>query len=225
MAVAVVALGPVATVTAPNFPLAVQPVSVPQWFRDTAAHLPPGQVLLTYPFATSDSQSSIPWQAIDRMHYLMAGAGGPAGTLPRAGANGPGFAVLRDASAPVYPEPILTKSNLDAVRAAMRSWGVTKVVVPDDTGLPIYQRARGTTYGVGFFTAVLGSAPIHHEGAWVWSDPAQDPPPIPLTNQAFTKCTGSGTGITPAPNEAADCVRLASVPANPVGGSAAQGVG
>jgi hypothetical protein len=211
LVVAVVALAPVAAVTAPNFPVAVQPVSVPQWFQGTAVHLPPGQVLLTYPFATSDSQSSIPWQAIDRMHYLMAGAGGPAGTLPRAGVSAPGFAVLRDASAPVYPAPALSTSNLNAVRAAMGNWGVTKVVVPDDTGLAIYQRARGTTYGVGFFTALLGSAPTHQDGAWVWSDPLQAPPPIPLSTTSFTACVGPTARGTPSPAQAIRCVERAPV--------------
>jgi hypothetical protein len=213
LAVGVVALGPVAAVTAPNFPLTVQPVSVPRWFQDTAVHLPPGQVLLTYPFATADSQSSIPWQAIDGMHYLMAGTGGPAGTLPRAGRDAPGFAVLQDASAPVYPAPELSASNLDAVRAAMRNWGVTRVVVPDDTGLPVYQRARGTPYGVGFFTAVLGSAPAHQDGAWVWSDLGQSPPPHPVSVHSFAACVGGDPeNDQHSPQTASQCVLAAPEP-------------
>jgi hypothetical protein len=211
LVVALVALGPVVAVTAPNIPVAVQPVSVPQWFLDTAVHLPAGEVLLTYPFATSDSQSSIPWQAIDGMHYLMAGAGGPAGTVARSGADAPGFAVLRDASAPVYPAPVLSKRNLDAVRSAMRSWGVTMVVVPDSAGLPVYQRARGTPYGVGFFTAVLGTAPTLVNGAWVWSDPVHDPPPVAISGPSFNACVGSTARVAPSPAQAVRCVQRAGV--------------
>ena len=127
-------------------------------------------MLLTYPFATADSQASIPWQAIGGMRYQMAGGGGPAGTVARAGADRVGFSVLRAASVPLLPAPTLSASNLEAVREAMRNWGVTMVVVPDDAGLPAYQTARGTGFGVAFFTAVLGSAPVYQDRAWVWSD-------------------------------------------------------
>ncbi len=43
------------------------------------------------------------------------------------------------------------------------------VVVPDDTGLPAFQTGRGTGYGVAFFTAVFGTAPMSQDGAWVWA--------------------------------------------------------
>ena len=81
------ALVPVAAVAlAPNLPLTVQPVTVPRWFLTAADQLPPGQVLLTYPFATADSQASIPWQAIGGMRYQMAGVAGRR-TVARAGAD------------------------------------------------------------------------------------------------------------------------------------------
>ncbi len=152
VAVAAVALVPVVVVLAPNIPLVVQPVVVPRWFEQTSVHLPPGQVLATYPFATADSQASIPWQAIEGMPYKMAGGGGPAGTVARAGDQKAGFAVLRAASVPLLAAPTLSSSNLVAVRKALAAWGVTTVVVPDDAGLPAYQTARGTAYGVAFFT-------------------------------------------------------------------------
>ncbi len=66
-----------------------------------------------------------------------------AGTVARAGADAPGFAVLRDASVPLLAQPVPTASTLAEVRKAMHDWGVTTVVVPDDTGLPEYQTARG----------------------------------------------------------------------------------
>jgi hypothetical protein len=171
----------------------MQPVTVPHWFQAMADRLPPGQVLLTYPFATADSQASVPWQAIERMHYKMAGGGGPAGTVARAGSNQVGFSVLRSASVPLLPPPALTASNLEAVRSAMHNWGVTMVVVPDDEGLPPFQTARGTKYGVAFFTAVLGSVPIRQDGAWVWPVAATLAPPVAIAESVFDTCVGSGT--------------------------------
>ena len=139
-AVALVALVPVVAVLGPNLPLTVQPVTVPRWFQTTADRLPPGQVLLTYPFATADSQASIPWQAIGGMRYRMAGGGGPSGTVARAGADAVGFAVLRAASVPLLAAPALSAATLEAVREAMTHWGVTMVVVPADAGLAPFQR-------------------------------------------------------------------------------------
>ncbi len=191
--VTLVALGPVAAALSPNLPLVVQPVSVPHWFLTAAEHLPSGQVVLTYPFATADSQASIPWQAIGGMHYAMAGGGGPAGTVARAGRNEVGFSVLRQASVPLLTTPSLSPANLEAVRDAMRHWGVTTVVVPVDTGLPPYQTARGTGYGVAFFTTVLGSEPTDQDQAWVWSKVGHDPAPVTITPSAFAACVEQGT--------------------------------
>jgi hypothetical protein len=210
LAVAAVALVPVAAALAPNLPLTVQTVSVPAWFRTVAPTLPPGRVLATYPFATADSQASIPWQAIAGMPYAMAGGGGPTGTVARAGDQAAGFAVLRAASTVVVPPPSTSPAALAAVRRALEAWGVTTVVVPDDTGLPVYQRGRGTSYGVAFYTAVLGTAPVHRASAWVWPAAATDrTAPVVLAPAVFSSCAGRTTGAA-----AAACV-LAPVPPAP----------
>jgi len=215
VAVSLVALVPVTVALAPNLPLAVQPVTVPRWFVTAADHLPSGRVLLTYPFATADSQSSIPWQAIGGMRYQMAGGGGPAGTVARSGADRVGFSVLRDASVPLLPAPDPSASNLEAVREAMRNWGVTTVVVPDDAGLPAYQTARGTGFGVAFFTAVLGSEPAYQDHAWVWSDARHSPPPVDITPSNFSACTDPPVGASG--EGAARCVLTASGRGEPHG--------
>ncbi len=186
--VAVVALGSTVAALAPNIPLTVQPVAIPSWFQGTADHLGSGQVLLTYPFATADSQAAVPWQAVDRMRYQMAGGGGPGATVARAGPQRAGFAVLRDASVILLPAPDLTVAHLDAVREAVRAWGVTRVVVPDDAGLPRYETGRGTAYGVAFFTAVFGSLPERQDGAWVWSTTAPSGPPRAISGEALGAC-------------------------------------
>jgi hypothetical protein len=191
LAVAAVAIAPVAAALAPNLPLIVQPVVVPRWFTDAGPQLPPGQVVLAYPFATADSQSSIPWQAIDRLSFAMPGGGGPAGTVARAGADRTGFSVLRAASVPLVAPPVESEASLESVRRALGDWGVTTVVVPDDSGLAVYQTGRGTTYAVAFFTAVLGSAPTRQSDAWVWSRPGDAPPPQAVSAVAFANCLAS----------------------------------
>jgi hypothetical protein len=166
--VAAVAVVPIVDTLGPNLPLHTQPVTVPRWFLTTGEHLPARQVVLTYPFATADSQSALPWQAIGGLHVALAGGGGPAGTAARAGASRPGFTVLHQASVPLGPAPVLTAANVQAVRTALRRWGVTMVVVPDDTGLATFQQGRGAKYGTSFFTQVLGWAPVRQNGASVW---------------------------------------------------------
>ena len=168
LVVAAVAIVPIVDTLGPNLPLHTQPVTVPRWFLTAGEHLTPHQVVLTYPFTSADSQSSLPWQAIGGMHFTMAGGGGPSGTAARAGAARAGFLVLDEASVPLGPPPVLSGIHLDAVRNALRRWGVTMVVVPVDTGLTAFQQGRGTRYGVQLFTAVLGRAPVSQDGAWVW---------------------------------------------------------
>jgi hypothetical protein len=168
LVVAAVAIVPIVDTLAPNLPLHTQPVTVPRWFLTAGEQLPPGQVVLTYPFATADSQSALPWQAIGGLHVALAGGGGPAGTAARAGVSRPGFTVLHQASVPLGPAPVLTAAAIQAVRTAMRRWGVTMVVVPDDTGLATFQQGRGAEYGTSFFTRVLGWGPVRQDGASVW---------------------------------------------------------
>ncbi len=199
LAVAVVAVVPTAVVLGPNLPLTVQAVSVPRWFTDAVPRRPPGDVLATYPFATADSQAAIPWQAVAGMRFRMAGGGGPAGTVARAGDEAAGFAVLHAASVPLGPAPALTVANLAAVRRALRAWEVTTVVVPADAGLPAYLRGRGTSYGVAFYTAVLGSSPTRQAGAWVWSlggpGPASSPHPLSAATAGRCAALPAGDGV------------------------------
>jgi hypothetical protein len=212
LAVTAVAIAPVAVALAPNLPLTVQPVIVPRWFVDVAPHLPPGQVVLAYPFATADSQSSIPWQAIDRMSFAMPGGGGPTGTLARAGADRVGFSVLRAASVPLLAPPSVSAADLESVRRALRDWGVTTVVVPDDSGLATYQTGRGTAFAVAFFAAVLGSAPSRQSDAWVWSRPGDAPPPLAVSTADFGNCQAFDGPPSALGPEVSGCVRRGSAP-------------
>lgn len=205
--VAAVALVPEAHVLAPNLPVVMRPVTVPRWFSTASRHLPAGTVLVTYPFATADSQSSIPWQAISGLPYQMAGGGGPAGTIARAGSDKAAFAILRQASVVGLAPPSLDHANLSSVRNAFHDWRVTLVVVPGDTGLPSFQTGRGTAYGVAFFTAVIGSAPVWQDGAWVWTEVGRvTTSPAPVSPAALTACLARSQRAVPNADPWAPCV-------------------
>ena len=212
LVVAGAAIAPVAAALGPNLPLTVQPVNVPRWFVAVGPHLPPGQVVLAYPFATADSQSSIPWQAIDHLAFAMPGGGGPTGTVARAGADTAGFSVLRAASVPWVAPPAESEGNLASVRRAMRNWEVTRVVVPGDEGLAAYQTGRGTAYAVAFFTAVLGFAPSYRSGAWVWSHTGASPP-LPVSSEVFAHCQAFAGPPAELGPEVSGCVLGGSAPA------------
>jgi hypothetical protein len=185
-ACALVAIVPLVVALAPNLPLAVQPVRVPPWFTGPGRELPAGAVVLPYPFPTADTQSALLWQALAGFRFAMPGGGGPAGTVARARLAG--FAMLRDASLPTVRPPDPDRATLDAVRAALRRWGVTTVVVPDGVSLAHFDRGRGDAYGVAFLTAVLGAVPRADDGAWVWSVGSVLAPPVPTTSSALANC-------------------------------------
>jgi hypothetical protein len=182
------ALAPSVVALRTQVPAPVQPLVVPRWFTTAARTLPPGRVLATYPFTTADSQAALPWQALAGLPAALAGGGGPTGTVSRAGRDAPGFAVLRAASFPLLRSPPVTPRTLGAVRRALEDWGVTTVVVPADPGLPSYETARSAAYGVAFYTAVLGSSPVHQDGSWVWDDVRHAPPPLGITWPEFVGC-------------------------------------
>lgn len=162
-----------ATVVAPlarawSLPLTVAPVDVPVWFRQVAPRLPAGSVVLAYPFVgpPGDSEAMV-WQAVDRMHFDIAGGccivPGPTGAADHGTTPGSANAVLGALSMPLLgPLPALTDTAaLDAVRNAITVWGVTTVVVTD--------RGRDPAYATRWFTALFGRPPTVEAGAAVWT--------------------------------------------------------
>ncbi len=205
LVVAAVALVPVTAALWPNIPLTVRPVVVPRWFAVAAPHLDGHQVVLPYPAALGGIQASMAWQASEGMTFSMVGGGGPGITASRAGKETPGFRVLARASLPLTSTPLPTASNLSAIRAALRGWGVTTVVIPDQPEMPTYDRGRSVAYAVGLFTAALGAPPVLQDRAWVWTDVQNAPPPRPVTAAQFGACTGAG-GVPTSVPAAASCV-------------------
>jgi hypothetical protein len=170
--VGAVALVPVATYLARTTPMTVEPVSLPTWFQRMAPHLPPHQTLLVLPAPFTIIESSLTWQAVDGMAFSMAGQSGPGGIVQRAGAAARGQQVLADAT--VYldvtkPRPAVTDEDLAAVRRALRIWGVTTVVIPDQPDLPTYDQIQSVPYAAALVSAATGRRPVYQSQAWVWT--------------------------------------------------------
>jgi hypothetical protein len=158
-------------------------------------------VVLSYPLPFSGLQSSEAWQAVDQMQWAQAGGGGPEGQPSRAGTARSGFRVLLDASLPLGPPPVPSRSNLTAIREALAQWEVTTIVVPDQAELPVDERGRSNAYAVGLFTAAMGRRPAFHDSAWVWSGVSDQGPSVPLTDAAFDACI-TGAAATPSTRQA-----------------------
>ncbi len=114
--------------------------------------------------------------------------------------------MLLDASYALAPAPVPTAAALSAVRTALRVWGVTTVVVPDQPGLPVYERGRSPAFAVGLFTAVLGRRPVYDHSAWAWSDVGAPGPPVPMGAAAFLGCTTGSVADAPSPQAVPTCV-------------------
>ena len=186
---AAVAALPPAVAMASNVPLVTRPVVLPPWFAGPGGEHAAGRVVLTYPVPSSGLQASQAWQAVAGMPFSMAGAGGPAGTPAHAGREAAAVRFLDEASLPLGTAPVPTAAADATLRAALRAWGVTTIVVPDQATLARYDRGRSTAYAVGLFTAVIGAPPARVAGAWVWSLPPSPGPAATISPAAFEQCT------------------------------------
>jgi hypothetical protein len=145
-------------------PLSVRPARVPSYMTQVAPTLPNGTVLLTVPFAVTGSARPMLWQAVDDMHFSLAGAalktpnalGGPVGT----GLPGSARRILSDLTFGGVTPPAGTPAQVVTMRQALVQWHVGEVVV---TGISV-----DPVYASGFFTSVFGRAPAFVKGAWVW---------------------------------------------------------
>ena len=191
VAVAAVAIVPIAAYLAPTVPLAAQPVVLPTWFRTVAPHLHGHQVLLVFPVPNQIIESSMTWQAVDGMAYSMVLGGGPGGILARAGREQAGEAVIGTASFSFTPQ-VLHPGDVAAARRALDEWGVTTVVVPDQPGLAPYDRVAWVPFTVGIMTAALGRPPERRAEAWVWTGVGSAGSPADPSPQEFDRCTALG---------------------------------
>jgi dolichyl-phosphate beta-glucosyltransferase len=180
--VGVVALAPVFITF--DIPFAVQATAIPVWMARQAPRLPNQSVLLTVPFPMSGSDKPMLWQAVDDMHFRLAGGGlktpnaqgGPIGE----GAPGSARRILAVLSVGVSPQPKGTAAQLSVVRHAVKAWHVSRIVIDGPSRDPVYAS--------GFFTAALGAAPSYDHGAWVWVIPAGGPSAPPATGVSLATC-------------------------------------
>jgi hypothetical protein len=168
--VAGVAIAPIASYFSQGIPLTSQPVVVPAWFSTIAPHLRSKQVLLVLPAPFSSKTSAIAWQAIDSNDYSLVGVGGPSGVISRAGKERDGQVVLTAVSVDPEQAGFVDRNHVVAVREALRGWGVTVVVIPDQSRLPLYERMPSVTSAKALMTAAIGMRPLRQTGAWVWVD-------------------------------------------------------
>ena len=212
VAVAAVALVPSALYLASSLPFTTQSVQLPTWFKTVAPHLDRSQVLLVLPAPFGVTQSAMTWQAVDGMSFSMAGQGGPAGVVERAGAERAGQVAIYNATFFFSPTQTITAAGSVAARQALHGWGVTTVVIPDQPGLPAYERIRSVTHAAALMTAATGTRPVHQAHAWVWTGVDRDRPWAPPTTAALSRCTaGLGYAGGPAVEAATACV-VAALP-------------
>jgi hypothetical protein len=186
--VAAIAIVPPATYLASTIPITTQTVVLPTWYRDVAPHLSHKQVLLAFPTYFSGYESPSSWQAVDHMSYSMVNIGGPAGFIDRAGKERAGAAVIGETT---HADSLgsLGFDDITAVRRALDDWGVTMIVIPDQTDLPSYDQTPSVVTAAALMTAATGEQPIHQAEAWVWSSVRVAPRAAHVTGAQLHHCT------------------------------------
>jgi hypothetical protein len=201
VAVSMIALIPIASYLAQSIPMTTQTVVLPSWFRTIAPHLVGRQVLLVFPVpltidTTVPLQSAMTWQAVDTMHDSMIGGGGPASRVTPAGAQQVGQAIVASVGGQSGPlgasgitPGVITPGEIWALRQALVQWGVTMVVIQDQSDLPTYDQVPPVSRIAMVMSAAIGQRPIHQSLAWVWTAVNRAPPsPIP-TRARLSQCT------------------------------------
>ncbi len=190
--VAVLALVPVFVTF--DVPLTVRPVTMPPYIRTVARTLPARTVVLTVPFAVSGLTQPMLWQAVDDMHFDLAGAAlktpGPGGGPVGQGAPGSARRILTNLSVVGAPQPSGTPLEVAAVLRALRQWGVDRVVVAG--------ASRDRVYATGFFTLALGVAPTPEAGAEVWTLHQGVPTASPAGGASLSLCRVAADKVPPA---------------------------
>jgi hypothetical protein len=187
-----------------DVPLTVTATTLPSWMAEAAPKLPNRSVLLTVPFAISGSAAPMLWQAVDGMHFRLAGA-----ALKTPGTNGRPVAQgsknsargILSALSTGSSEPAGTPAQLATVRQALRTWQVNRVVVDGPSQNPVYAS--------GFLTAVLGTPPEFVQGAWVWKvpSPAHMAPMIADASLGACQAASKGSSARHRPLAMAHCVQ------------------
>lgn len=207
LGVTVIALFPIALYVSQTIPLATQPIVLPEWFRSVAPHLDSNQVLLVLPIQYIAGESPMTWQSVSGFQYKMAEVGGPGAVYV---ANSPlrqGTTAIGNASVGIPYFVRFTSQDVAAVRRALSVWGVTKVVIPDQPGLPADERVASVPLGAALVTAATGQLPEHQSQAWVWNITRLGlNSSIPQSNQITNCVAGSGHVVAGTVARVTQCV-------------------
>jgi hypothetical protein len=168
LAVAVVALLPMVLTVGQTSPFTAQPIVLPDWFQTVAPHLDPTEVLLVLPVQYISGESPQAWQSVGGFTFQMAEQGGPAEVYTGSGPYRTGATALGIASTGIPSFNHFTMADVAATRVILNAWGVTTIVIPDQPGLPVYDRVASVPLAAALVTAATGRLPIRQADAWVW---------------------------------------------------------
>ena len=210
-AVTVVALLPIVLQVGQTVPFTTQSVVLPDWFQTVAPRLEPDQVLLVLPVQYITGESPLTWQSVGGFKYKMAEEGGPAGVYIATGRLRRGAAAVGLASSSIPFFTQFTSNQVVATRAMLKAWGITMVVIPDQPGLPVYEKVASVPLAAALMTAAIGRMPVHQENAWVWNGVDQPPEAGVPTSVSMKACVaGSGHVVAGTVERVIQCVFRAS---------------
>ncbi|MHB1597630.1 MAG: hypothetical protein ACYCXY_01835 [Acidimicrobiales bacterium] len=155
----------------PRFPYAHQVAEIPPYFSSPAVRqIPPGSVVLSYPYDYTPYNDAMLWQAATAMRFEIVG-----GEATRPGRDGAGTSAvlplaptetqnlfragLLGTASPV-PAPPLDPAGLERVRTLLTRWGIETVVL-DPVGVDPALIVR-------YLTVALGRPPVETGGVDVW---------------------------------------------------------
>ena len=153
-------------------PFKVISVTTPTPVERILSSLPAHAVVLFYPFPSSELDQALIWQARDNLQFSLAGGrgitAGPGGAAVHGLEAGTPAGMLSALSTSYEPygtlalPPMPTAAVQASMRAALRSWQVTNIVMSGGGRAPDYSRQ--------WLTQVLGTPPHLQDGRYVWTN-------------------------------------------------------
>lgn len=157
-------------------PYTTKSVTTPAPVARLLDSLPASAVVLFYPFPSSALDKALVWQAEGEMRFRVAGGrgitAGPGGAAQHGLEPGTPPGLLSALSTYYTPHgslslpPMPTPAVIRAMRAELKHWGVTEVIMVSGGRPP----ARDPGYAKQWLTTVMGRPPHLQDGQWVWTD-------------------------------------------------------
>jgi hypothetical protein len=150
-------------------PYGASRVWTPSWYREVAPSLPPGQVVLGFPFFDT-SANLLSVQALGGMHYDIVGGTSPQWIPSRQGPAREGYVAVWDAASDAAEPTLATTATAPqraAVLSALRFWQVDWIVIPTRNGPNTSPVARDPRALMRWMSSIVGPTGVH-DHAWVW---------------------------------------------------------